>query len=114
MRAYSLLPRWHGEPGDWEAHAEQASARPDGLGVETYARIVINLRRYHENIFRETKASWPKTREGLEQLRKKYPTSLEILSNSALLATLAEDRPLAKEMFDRLGETYLPGGLAET
>lgn len=108
-RAFSLLPRWYGKPGEWEAYAEEASARPDGLGAETYARIVIHLRGYHENIFTESKASWPKVRDGLAEMRKKYPTSLEIVSHSALLATMGQDRALAKAMFDQLGDTYLPG-----
>jgi hypothetical protein len=108
-RAYSLLSRWHGAPGDWEAYAEQASARPEGLGAEAYARIAMSMRGYYENIFRESQASWPKTREGLEEMRKAYPDSLDILSNSALLAAQAGDRALSKEMFERLGDAYLPG-----
>ena len=107
-RAYSLLPRWLGQPGDWEAYAEEAAARPDGLGAELYARIVIRLRGFHENIFRESKASWPKTREGLAELLRKYPDSLGLLSEAAMLATMAEDRTLAKELFDRIGDRYLP------
>lgn len=101
-RAYSLLPRWHGEPGDWEAFAEETAARPDGLGIELYARIVMRLRGFYENVFRETKASWPKTREGLQALLKKHPESIGILSEAALLATMAEDRAMARELFDRL------------
>jgi len=108
-RAYSLLPRWHGEPGDWEKYAEEAAARPDGLGAEVYARIVSRLRGFHENVFRETKASWPKTREGLTEVLRKYPESIGWLSEAALLATMAEDRAWAKELFDRLGDRYLPG-----
>ncbi len=107
-RAYSLLPRWYGKKGDWEAYAAKASDRPGGPGAETYARIVIRLRPFHENIFRDSTASWPKTREGLEEMRRKYPDSLAILSNSALLATMSGDRAVAKEMFDRLGDRYLP------
>lgn len=107
-RAYSLLPRWHGEPGDWEAYAEESATRANGLGAEVYARIAMRLRGFYDNIFRETKASWPRTKEGIEQLMKKYPESLDLLSNAAILATLAEDRPLAKELFDRLGDRYLP------
>lgn len=107
-RAYSLLPRWHGEPGDWEAFAEETASRTDGLGNEVYARIVMNLRGYYENIFRETKASWPRTREGLEQLRTRYPDCLEFVSASAFLASLANDRELAKQMFDQLGDNYMP------
>ena len=107
-RAISLMPRWYGQPGEWEAYAEETSARPDGLGPELYARIVASQAGYYENVFRETQASWPKTREGLEQMRQKYPNSLVILNTTAKLATLADDRPLAREIFDRLGDTYLP------
>jgi Domain of unknown function (DUF4034) len=107
-RANSLKTRWYGEPGDWEAYAETASARPGGLGDEIYARIVINEWPYYDNVFHESKASWPKTRSGLEQLRKKYPDSLEFVNLSALLATMAEDRAVANEMFDIHGDTYLP------
>ncbi len=106
-RAYSLLPRWYGQEGDWEAYAAHAAARPDGLGPESYARIVISLRAYYDNVFRDTKATWPQTREGLERMRAKYPDSLDILSESALLATMAEDRALARELFERLGDRYL-------
>jgi hypothetical protein len=107
-RAYSLLPRWHGEEGDWEAFAMEAAARPDG-GVERYALIVDNMRGYYGNVFRETKASWPKTKEGFRVLLQKYPKSLCLLSEAALLACLAEDRPMAKELFEKIGDRYLPG-----
>lgn len=107
-RARTLLPRWHGEPGDWEAYAQQASERPNGLGAEVYARIVMSLRGYHKNIFRETKASWPRTREGLMLMRERYPDSLEIRSMAARMAILAGDRQFAKESFDLLGDHYLP------
>lgn len=108
QRAYSLLPRWYGEDGDWEAYALEAAERKGGLGAESYARIVINLQKFYGNIFRESKASWPKTKEGLQQLRKKYPDSLTFINQSALLATMASDQAFAKEMYDLLGDTYLP------
>lgn len=107
-RASTLLPRWYGEPGDWEAYAQQASERPGGLGAEVYARIVMNLQGYHDNVFRESKASWPRTREGLKLMRERYPQSLEIRSMAARMAVRAGDREFAKESFDLLGDTYLP------
>jgi hypothetical protein len=107
-RAYSLLPRWYGEPGDWEAFAEETAARPDGLGVELYARIVMDQQHYYKNIFQETKVSWPKTREGLAVLRKKYPKCLEILNYTAMLAGMTDDQATTKEAFDLLGDGYLP------
>lgn len=106
-RATSLLPRWGGAPGDWERYAEKVAARPEGLGDEFYARIVMALQGYHDNIFRESKASWPKTRDGLKKLRQKYPESLELLSNCAKLAAYAQDREFAKEMFDQLGMRFV-------
>ncbi len=108
QRAYSLLPRWYGEPGDWEEHALKAAERKGGLGAEAYARIVISMISFHDQIFRESKASWPKTKEGLQQLRAKYPDSLEITNQAALLATMASDQAYANELFDTLGDAYLP------
>ena len=101
-RAFSLLPRWHGSPGEWEAFALKAAARPDGLGAEVYVRIVLNLMNSYGNIFEESDASWPKTREGLELMLKRYPESLEVANQAALLAYLAKDRDMAKAMFARL------------
>ena len=108
QRAYSLLPRWYGDPGDWEAYAMKAAERKGGLGAEMYARIVIGLRKFEGQMFQDTQASWPKTKEGLQQLRTKYPDSLRIINEAALLATMATDQAYAKEMFDLLGDTYLP------
>ena len=108
QRTYSLLPRWYGEPGDWEKFALAAANRKDGLGAAGYALNIINLRPLHDHIFRESHASWPKTKEGLGELRTKYPDALRYINEAALLATMAEDREYAKEMFDLLGDNYLP------
>lgn len=106
-RAKSLLPRWHGEPGDWEAFAEKSKERPDGLGAETYARVVLSLHGYYDNIFQETKASWPSTKEGLAKMLEKYPRSVDLLHKTAVLACFADDRELAAQMFTRIGKNYL-------
>jgi hypothetical protein len=100
--AYYLLPRWHGQPGDWEKAAAAELQRPNGLGTEGYARVVMKLHAFYDNIFRETKASWPNTRAGLEVMRKKFPESLEILTYQCKLACLAGDRPLAQALFQKL------------
>jgi len=108
-RASTLMPRWYGEEGDWEAYALQASERPGGLGAETYARIVIELWGYHDNIFQETKVSWPRTKEGLQIIRKQYPDSIDKLHTAALFSVAAGDREYAKELFGIIGDTFLPG-----
>lgn len=108
-RAYSLLPRRSGgQQGAWEAYAEESAKRPGGPGAEAYARIVIYLLHFQNITFTKSGASWPRTREGLALMRERYPKSLDAVSYSALLATYAKDRELAKTMFERLGDTYLP------
>ena len=66
--------------------------------------IVMALHGYYDNIFRETKASWPKVWSGLKRMRELYPDSVDIMSEAALLATQAHDRDFAKEMFDQIGD----------
>lgn len=105
--ASCLLPRWYGKPGDWEKFAEAAADRPGGLGDETYARIVLHLRRYYKNVFEETSASWPRTRDGLELMCARHPDSQEIRGVAALMAVLAKDREYTKICFDRLGDDFL-------
>lgn len=107
-RAYSLLPRWHGAPGDWEDYALQASRAKNGLGAEIYARIVMQMADNYDNVFEETKASWPKTREGIEAMRKKYPEFHEVTNWAAKLAVLAKDYPEASRLFALLGDSYDP------
>jgi hypothetical protein len=106
-RAYSLLPRWHGQPGDWERYARISSVRNGGVGAETYARIVIHLMKYYGNIFNETQASWSLTRKGFEAMFTKYPSSEEVIQFAALLAFQAGDRDFAKPLADRMGNAYL-------
>ena len=107
-RAYCLLPRWHGQPGDWEADAEKEIDRAGGLGVEGYARVISRQRGYYDNIFRESKASWPKARDGFEEMRRKYPESREILNVYVQLACLAGDRELARKLFEEIGGQIHP------
>jgi hypothetical protein len=102
-KATYLLPRWHGQPGEWEYALTLENNRPNGLGLETYARVVFALNGYYKNIFRETHASWPQTRDGFELIRQRYPDSLELLSGYCRLACLAEDRVVARKLFDELG-----------
>jgi len=108
QRAYSLLPRWHGKPGDWERFAAETAARPDGPGAEVYTRIVMQQSRYHRNVFEETEISWDKTKEGIKLMLERYPESSMVLSKSTYLAVLAQDRAFAKELFAKLGDRYIP------
>jgi hypothetical protein len=102
-KAEFLLPRWYGQMGEWEYALTFEIDRPNGLGLETYSRVVAAMRGYYKNIFRETHVSWPQTRDGFELMRKRYPDSLEILSTYCQLACWAEDRLVARKLFEELG-----------
>ena len=104
VQARFLMVRSHGEAGDWEAAAEKEIDRPNGLGLEGYARVVSDQRGYYDDVFTETKASWPKTREGFDLLRKRYPDSAEILNTYCRLACIAGEKAHAKKLFDKIGD----------
>lgn len=107
-RAYSLLPRWLGKKGDWEAFALKAADVKGGLGDETYVRILMDLKRFYADIFRDSDALWSKAEHGLEILSEKYPDSLEIQNYCAYFSVLARDREMASEYFDKLGDAFVP------
>lgn len=102
-KATFLLPRWHGQSGDWEYGLSLEIDRPKGLGLETYARVVAEMSPYYKNIFRESHASWPQVRAGFELMRQRYPDSLDIPSSYCRVACRAEDRVVARKLFDELG-----------
>lgn len=103
-RAYYLLPRWYGEPGDWEAAAEKEIERPGGMGFESYARVVSEQAGFYGNIFKESKASWRKTKKGFEEMRTRYPDSKGLLNNYCRMACFAGDREQAKKLFAEIGD----------
>ncbi len=107
-RGIYLLPRWYGEPGDWEAAAEKEAANPNGAGWEGYTQVVEGLQCFHDNIFQETKASWPKTKMGFELMCKEYPDSLQVLSNYCKMACVAGDKTEAKALFVELSGRISP------
>jgi hypothetical protein len=106
--AYYLLPKWNGKPGDWEALAAQEVERPGSMGAEGYARVVWSMKNFYRNVFKQTKASWPETRDGYQALMQKYPDSLQLVNEYAFLASNAGDKPEARRAFDRIGNSVDP------
>jgi hypothetical protein len=94
-----LLPKWHGKDGDWEKFEEAEIQRRDGLGVEEYARTVFEVSDNYKNVFKESHAEWALVKEGYAIMMQKYPASLMLVNQYALLAVLAADRPAALAAF---------------
>ncbi|NJK92117.1 MAG: WD40 repeat domain-containing protein, partial [Blastochloris sp.] len=97
-RAYALLPRWHGEKGDWEDFAEQSPNFLPEEGMAIYARVAWAQREFYGNLFEETKIQWPKMRQGFRDLIKQRPDSFWNLKNFAEFAFMAGDRETAEEL----------------
>ncbi len=103
-KAHYLLPRWHGEPGEWEAFAaEAADASPEGDAL--YTRIAWANSRFYDNIFQETSVSWPRMKKGFEQILKAYPDSRWNLNSYARFAVQAGDADTARRLMGLIGDT---------
>jgi Domain of unknown function (DUF4034) len=99
-RATYLLPRWHGDVGEWESDLTKTADRIGGdKGDEVYARVVWCMRGVFTNIFNENKLSWTRVDKGFEIIEKDFPDSLAAKSARAHLAVLARDPEKARKYF---------------
>jgi hypothetical protein len=103
-----LSPHWNGHPGEWEQFAAAEAQRPGSLGSEGYARVVYSMRGAYRNVFKETQAQWPETKDGFQTLLQKYPQSMQLVNEYAYLASNAGDREAARWAFDKMGNFVDP------
>jgi hypothetical protein len=105
--ACHLLRRWYGTDGEWEKFALTVADTAGGeAGDILYAQIIWRMEQMHVhgNIFKESKASWTRTRKGFEAMRRKNPESLSILTAYCHLAACGDERTLARQLFDEIGD----------
>jgi hypothetical protein len=102
-----LMPRWYGEPGEWEAFALTcARTMPGSPGAEVYARIVVDQSTFVDNVFEESsELSWPLLLQGLEAWGQRYPGSIQPRSALAMLAWQSGRREEARRAFAAVGDT---------
>jgi len=102
-RAIYLLPRWSGEPGEWENDLAQSADRLGGKdGDELYARVVWSIHKYGSaDVFKENNLSWARVDRGFEGIVESFPNSVAANSERANLAVLARDRRKARRYFDQ-------------
>ena len=100
-----LLPRWHGEPGDWEQFAERAATEFDPEeGMTAYTRTAWSISDVYNNLFSATAIEWPKMKQGFLDIEKAYPDSRWNLNAFCRFAVMARDRETANELFARIGD----------
>ncbi|MBE2180596.1 MAG: CPBP family intramembrane metalloprotease [Chthoniobacterales bacterium] len=109
---YWLLPRWHGEPGDFEEWiAVQADSYPEDQRDRQYARFVWMADMMPvggELVFRPGRLDWPRTKRGFEAWLANDPDNLNVRFEYTRLALLANDRETARAQFDITGGKYYP------
>jgi len=103
-----LQPKWYGEEGDSEAFANMISKRIGGEeGSFIYFEIASLLNCGPCDDGTETfKLSWPKVKEGYAALEHLYGTSDLKMNRFAYMASKAGDKPVAKEIFSRIGTRW--------
>ncbi|HEY4977630.1 MAG TPA: DUF4034 domain-containing protein [Candidatus Acidoferrum sp.] len=108
-QALYLLPRWHGEEGEMEAFAEQTLKR---LSEPTASMMYFDIvTTYACGCMDDAPtlhgASWPKLKEGYENLVRLYKVSSLKANRYAYLTYVANDKAAASEAFKQLGDQYV-------
>jgi hypothetical protein len=92
LKANYLLPRWHGEEGEWERFIATAADLTGGEdGDILYTRIVWAMHdaRLFGNILKESKVEWPRVQRGFLALCRRYPKSISAPSEYCALSGFA-------------------------
>lgn len=109
-KAHYLLPRWHGEVGDWQRFAEEVAAKAGPRdGPVLYTRIVWATGDWDykpKELFQAGRISWPMMKQGFENIERDYPGSNWNLNNFCKFAADAGDRATARKLIDRIGARY--------
>ncbi|HEX8465730.1 MAG TPA: DUF4034 domain-containing protein [Abditibacterium sp.] len=107
-RAIYLLPRWNGEPGEWEsdlaksADAEAARAGA-AAGDRLYARVAWDQEDFYANMQRQTKIDWPRAKRGFEAILAQHPNSLSAATRYMRFCYAWNEGAKARELLQIVG-----------
>ena len=110
-KAYFLLPRWYGQPGDWEAFAAEAGdARGGAEGDILYMSIARSQAwSERENFFKNTGISYERMQRGFEASLKRHPDYLWDVNSYCYFACIDNDRDTAKSLFEKINGRWERG-----
>jgi hypothetical protein len=110
-KAYFLLPRWHGNPGDWEAFAQEAADARGGEEGDMLYMIIARSEAWSEgdHLFTTTQLSYTRMKHGFEACLKRDPDYLWDVNSYCYFACIAGDRPKAKELFQKIDGRWEKG-----
>lgn len=103
-RAFTLLPRWYGEEGEWLKFAEDATKYTSAReGESIYTRIASNIYDNGVDIFKEKGMSWPRMKQGFRDIARNFPDSQLNLNSFCQFACRAGDKETTKELVQKIG-----------
>lgn len=103
--AWLLLPRWYGEPGEFQNFI---STRADQIGGEAgdiaYGQMVLSQSDHfpEQKFWQQSHLSWPRAKRGFLALLRRNPNSVSIATWLMLNAQRNHDRSTARAMMIRL------------
>jgi hypothetical protein len=104
-----LLPRWYGEPGDWEKFAQDTADRIGGLeGSAVYNHIALQVSGPHgaKEFFEENDVNWRKLQWSFADREKLYGVGVQSLNRMCWLAGGIDDKPAARAFMKRIGDDW--------
>ncbi|MBX7224043.1 MAG: DUF4034 domain-containing protein [Blastocatellia bacterium] len=109
-KAVYLLPRWHGERGDWERFALETETRVGGdEGKVLYYYIAVEMHSYYQSrFFQESSISWEHLKAGFEASEKLYGTNVNRANFFLFLCWQANDQKTARNLRQIVGENWDP------
>ncbi len=103
-KAYWLQPKWYGREGEAPKYVSDEANKVPGLaGDVLYAQIVWSLDFSFENVIKEAKLDWARTKRGLKEIIRQHPDSLLTRGELAFLAQQMEDKPTQLSAFEEQG-----------
>jgi hypothetical protein len=106
-----LLPKWHGHVGEWQQFITKvADQNPKREGATIYTRTVWSMFLGNDlQKFEGSGISWPRMKEGFEEIDRNYPNSSWILNNTAKFACRAGDKETLRSKMKRIDRNnYYP------
>lgn len=101
----SLLPKWRGSAVQVDRYIEEVVERTrTQRGMEFYARMYAWAAewQFEHELFIASGAQWPKMKQGYDDMLRRYPSPGN-LNRYAYFACLAQDKPTAFEVIEKIG-----------
>jgi len=106
-KAAYLMPRWHGEAGEWERFAEESASGPEGE-VIYFAIYDVMMDLNGMSLMNDHQQAVPRLIAAFRTIEKLYGPSNTRTNEAALFASFGNDAATTVELFNRIGNQWDP------